>query len=146
VPGHSPASDGQAYREGEANRLLPSRCFQTLRVRAEFLAAARGKRVHYLGFTLQHDWKATPSAAPLRFGFTVTRKVGTATERNRIRRRLREAARQAVATAPNQASGDFVVIGRREALHLSFATLVSGMGRAIGQLAAGGGAPTKTRS
>jgi ribonuclease P protein component len=117
-----------------------------LQVRAEFLAAARGRRVHGPGFTLQHDLKSAQPQAPIRFGFTVTRKVGTATERNRIRRRLREAARQALPGAPGHASGDFVVIGRREALHLRFTALVTGLGKAIGQLASGGGSPARVRS
>ncbi len=52
---------------------------------------------------------------PLRFGFTVTKKTGNAPERNRIRRRLREAVRRA-GEGLEGIGGDFVLIGRREAL------------------------------
>ncbi|MBI2936182.1 MAG: ribonuclease P protein component [Chloroflexi bacterium] len=39
--------------------------------------------------------RAMPNKLPVaRFGFTVSRRVGTATVRNRVKRRLREAARQ----------------------------------------------------
>jgi ribonuclease P protein component len=61
-----------------------------LRKRKEFLRAARGDRTGRAGFALQaieseHD-------AP-GLGFTVTKKVGNAPARNRIKRRLRAAAR-----------------------------------------------------
>ncbi len=65
-----------------------------------------------------------PEAASCRFGFTVTKKVGTAVERNRIRRRLREAVRlsEALSTEPET---DYVLLARREALTIPFARLVA---------------------
>ncbi len=49
--------------------------------------------------------------APVRLGFTVTRKVGNAVIRNRTRRRLREAAR--LTLRDHAVSGaDIVLVGR----------------------------------
>ena len=60
--------------------------------------------------------------AAIRVGFTVSRKVGNAVVRNRVRRRLREIARQVI---PLEArSGlDYVLIGRQAALTRDFAVL-----------------------
>jgi ribonuclease P protein component len=59
-----------------------------------------------------------------RFGLTVTRKVGIAFERNRIKRRLREALRLHVAVdgAPDV---DYVIVARRELLSASFDRIVT---------------------
>ena len=49
-----------------------------------------------------------------RFGFSVSKRVGNAVVRNRVKRRLREAAR--VELLPHMESGwDFVVIARKDA-------------------------------
>ena len=63
-----------------------------LRQRADFLAVANGARVNLAAFTLQGRLRDDPG--PIRVGFTVTKKNGNAPERNRIRRRLREAVRR----------------------------------------------------
>ena len=60
---------------------------------------------------------------PPRFGFTVTKKIGNAVVRNRIRRRLREAVRLAEPKA--ESSTDYVLVGRRAALTLQFERLVT---------------------
>lgn len=53
-------------------------------------------------------------SANSRFGFSVSKRVGNAVVRNRIKRRLREAAR--VELLPHMESGwDFVVIARKDA-------------------------------
>jgi ribonuclease P protein component len=61
-----------------------------LKKRSEFLRAARGNRAGRSAFSLQ---AIAAQAAEPGVGFTVTKKTGNAPERNRIRRRLREAAR-----------------------------------------------------
>src|SRR5204863_5239429 len=63
-----------------------------LRQRADFLAVANGARVNSAAFVLQGRRRA--DQGPVRIGFTVTKKNGTATERNRIRRRLREVVKR----------------------------------------------------
>ena len=56
---------------------------------------------------------------PARIGFTVSRKVGTAVERNRVRRRLRDIVRRSA--ADDLRSGyDYVLVGRRTALSRQF--------------------------
>jgi ribonuclease P protein component len=97
---------------------------ERLRKRSEFLAVGRGGRTVRQGFILQGLFadQKTP-AQPPRFGFTVTKKIGNAVVRNRIRRRLREAAK--AATLHAAAGADYVVIGRAAALTLPFDRLVT---------------------
>ena len=106
-----------------AGGLLPAdkRTMETLRRRAAFKAVAGGRRIATSGFVLQ-ALKVDGGSEP-RFGFTVTRKIGNAVVRNRIRRRLREAVRKAENAADK--STDYVLIGRRAALTLQFERLVT---------------------
>jgi ribonuclease P protein component len=64
-----------------------------------------------------------------RVGFTVTKKVGNAVERNRIRRRLRAAVAD---LRPFMRGGfDYVVVARRPALWLDFARLEASLAHAL---------------
>ena len=94
--------------------------------RAEFQRVARGRRVSVETFTLQsrrRERTEREAASGARVGLTVTRSVGGAVERNRVRRRLKEALR---AAGPLEAEGDhdYVLMARREALGRRFAALV----------------------
>ncbi len=101
-----------------------------LRQRADFLAVANGARVGAAAFTLQG--RRRDESGPIRVGFTVTKKCGTATERNRIRRRLREAARLTdVAMRPHH---DYVLVGRRAALTCDFNTMLDDLRSALQRL------------
>jgi ribonuclease P protein component len=72
----------------------------------------------------QSEPPAGSSGSPtLRIGFTVSRKVGNAVVRNRVRRRLRAAA-EAVMPAHARQDFDYVVIGRRQSLTRSFPALL----------------------
>src|SRR4051794_9771777 len=95
---------------------------ERLRQRADFLAAAKGAKVPAGAFVLQA--RARGDAAPPRFGFTVSKKVGSAVERNRVRRRLREIVRAHAALLP-QTGHDYVLIGRRAALQAPFEAMVA---------------------
>ena len=88
------------------------------------------------GFVLQ----AAPVPAELdrsavRVGFTVSRKVGNAVVRNRVRRRLREIAREVI-PAQARPDFDFVLVGRQAALTRDFATLRQELVEALKRLKA----------
>jgi ribonuclease P protein component len=93
---------------------------ERLKQRADFLAAAAGTKVPAAAFVLQARKRA--DEGPARCGFTVSKKVGNAVERNRVRRRLREVVRLS-GSIRMQSGHDYVVIGRRAALQLPFARI-----------------------
>ena len=96
--------------------------------RPEFLAAASGRRFHTQLMTVQG--RIRDDCEGLRFGLTVTKRVGHATERNRIRRRLR-AAIHSVAVDHLRRNADVVVIGRRDVLTAPYPALVHDLDRAL---------------
>ena len=112
---------------------------ERLRQRADFLAVATGARINSAAFTLQS--RRRDDSGPTRVGFTVTKKNGTATERNRIRRRLREAVRRLDAGADCRADSvamqpqhDYVLVGRRAALTADFDAMLDDLRSALKRL------------
>jgi len=108
---------------------------ERLRQRADFLAVATGARVNSAAFTLQS--RRRDDQGPSRVGFTVTKKNGTATERNRIRRRLREAVRRLDVDAASMAmrpQHDYVLVGRRAALTADFNAMLDDLRSALKRL------------
>ena len=101
---------------------------ERLRQRADFLAAASGSKAPAAAFVLQA--RKCREDHTVRVGFTVSKKVGNAVERNRVRRRLREMARR---VSPDDWHGghDYVLVGRRAALEMPFAQIVEDFGRAL---------------
>ena len=99
-----------------------------LRQRADFLAVANGARANSAAFVLQS--RRRDDDGPIRIGFTVTKKNGTATERNRIRRRLRELVKR-LDVIPMRPHHDYVLVGRRAALHRDFATMLDDLRQAL---------------
>lgn len=105
---------------------------ERLKKRADFVAVGRGRRIEKPGFVLQAAARPRPAEgetgeAPsqtARFGFTVTKRLGNAAIRNRIRRRLREAVRLADRSLA-RAGVDYVLVGRKAALDLPFQQLVA---------------------
>ncbi|WP_298845040.1 ribonuclease P protein component [uncultured Roseobacter sp.] len=89
------------------------RAVTTLRKRHDFLLAARALHVSKPGFVLQMRRHAAENASGMRVGFTCSKKVGNAVQRNRAKRRLREIAR-AVLPHKGLADTDYVLIGRRD--------------------------------
>lgn len=102
--------------------------------RADFLAAARARRVSSPGFTLQVRERPEGEAEGIRVGFTCSKKVGNAVARNRAKRRLREVARLTL-PAHGQAGFDYVLIGRREVTaSRDFAAMRADLERALKQV------------
>jgi ribonuclease P protein component len=94
----------------------------TLKRRSEFLRVRGGRKTGSAGFLM--ECRERDGAGGPRFGYTVTKKLGSAVVRNRIRRRLREAVRLAVPAEPARAV-DCVLVARHAALDLPFDTLVA---------------------
>ncbi len=81
----------------------------------------------------------------IRVGFTVSRQVGNAVERNRVRRRLREVVRLTATGAAAGVEGveggsglrpghDYVLIGRRAALTAPFGEMTRDLDAALGRI------------
>jgi ribonuclease P protein component len=101
--------------------------------RAEFQRVSRGRRASVETFTLQSRRRDDPAneAPPVaRVGLTVTKSVGGAVERNRVRRRLKEALRAAAPLEAEQ-DHDYVLMARREALGRRFVALIGDVSTAF---------------
>lgn len=106
----------------------------TLRKRREFLRVRGGGRWSTPAFVLEaklrNDTKPSlPASAEQaftgpRFGFTVTKRLGNAVRRNRIRRRLKAAVSE-VAKVAARDHFDYVLVARDAAHDLDFASLIS---------------------
>ena len=104
------------------------RPLQRLGKRADFLAVRRGEKRRgrlFLLEVLDRGDRAGP-----RVGYTVTKKVGNAVVRNRIRRRLREAVRLHAA-ADMTPGNDYVIVGREELASAPFAEIAAELSRRI---------------
>ena len=107
---------------------------ERLKKRRDFLAAAaKGAKLRRRAFVLESLRR--DDSGPPRFGFTVTKRTARkAVERNRIRRRLKEAVRLEAHRAAH--GRDHVLVGRREALALAFETIRRDVAEALGSGAA----------
>ncbi|MFQ5697053.1 MAG: ribonuclease P protein component [Myxococcota bacterium] len=109
--------------------------------RADFLRATRQGRRHvtprFLVFTLDR-----PPGAAARLGITVTRKVGNAVRRNRIKRLVREWFRSC---REDLRAIDVVVVARRDLpAKLTLDSVASDLCRAIERLGGSSGRSTDT--
>ena len=101
---------------------------ERLKQRTDFLKAATGARVPAAAFVLQ--LRERGDSGPVRVGFTVSRKVGNAVERNRVRRRLREVVRL-FGKGRMHSGYDYVLVGRQAALSLPFDRITHDFERAL---------------
>jgi len=111
----------------------------SIRLRRDFLsAAASGDKFITQSFILQRRAREAEHPAGqeiCRFGYTVTRKMGSAVLRNRIKRRLREAVRLKAAAFATPGY-DYVIISRHKALSCDFSELTRDMEFAFSRIKA----------
>jgi ribonuclease P protein component len=102
---------------------------ERLKKRRDFLAAAKGWKTGRRAFLLELHQR--DEDGPARFGFTVTKRTAKkAVERNRIRRRLKEAVRLDAAEIARPGR-DYVLVGRRSALTQPFTALRADLAGAL---------------
>jgi ribonuclease P protein component len=100
--------------------------------RAVFGAATAGRRATTPGFVLLV--RDREDSSPLmRVGFTVTKKIGGAVIRNRMKRRFRALARELV-PAKGVPGADHVMIGRAKGVERDFGLLRSELADALDRL------------
>ena len=110
-------------RSQEAQRLT------VLTKRADFVAANSGTRISTPGFLLLvRDRKDSDPA--IRVGFTVTKKIGGAVVRNRMKRRFRALAREMLPSGGRRGA-DHVMIGRAKGIEREFALLRADLAGAL---------------
>ena len=110
-------------RPQEAQRLV------TIAKRSDFLAANAGKRAATPGFVLLVRDREDRDPA-IRVGFTVTKKIGGAVVRNRMKRRFRALARE-IMPVEGFAGADHVMIGRAGGIERDYQLLRSDLSGAL---------------
>ena len=110
-------------RTQEAQRLT------ILKKRSDFLAANAGRRAATPGFVLLVRNRDDGDQL-MRVGFTVSKKVGNAVTRNRMKRRFRSLAREIIPTNGVPGS-DHVLIGRQSGIERDFALLRQDLTKAL---------------
>lgn len=139
TPSRLPCADGDGGRScgdpgaprarpQEAVGLTP-RPLTRLTKRSEFLAVNAGRRVPMPGFVLLVRPRGDGDET-VRVGFTVTKKIGNAVVRNRMKRRLRALARELL-PAGGIGGADHVLIGRQGGVERPYATLRDELAKAL---------------
>jgi ribonuclease P protein component len=109
-----------------------------LRKHADYQRVYRESR-RYSSASMSYFYRARPDGDPAgafpRIGLTTGRVLGGAVERNRIRRRMREAVRLHLSELPS--SVDVVLHPRRRVLDMEFAQLEREVSRIFAGVAAG---------
>jgi ribonuclease P protein component len=108
------------------------RGYSIIKKRSDFLAANRGKRYATPGFVLLVKDRQDEST-DIRLGITITKKVGNAVVRNRMRRRFRALAQEMLGQN-GQPGADHILIGRDTGIERDFGALRSDMIKALGKL------------
>lgn len=109
--------------------------------RADFLAANSGTRNARAGFVLL----TRPNAGQgMRYGITVTKKIGNAVVRNRMKRRFRELLRAALPTQ-GLPDHDHVLIGRAGGIERDFHIMADELTQVLARAAQGRGDPAGGR-
>ncbi|MGB3470716.1 MAG: ribonuclease P protein component [Erythrobacter sp.] len=113
----------------------------TLTKRADFLSANKGLRNAKPGFVLL----TRPNGGEgVRYGITVTKKIGNAVVRNRMKRRFRELLRAALPKG-GLPDHDHVMIGRAGGVERDFALMAQDLERALARASEGKGDAPRAR-
>jgi len=114
-----------------------------LQKRWQFLACAKGRSLARGGVAIQ-ALRRSDDSPRIGVGFTATRKIGGAVQRNRAKRRLREAARQLLPLY-GAAAHDYVFVARAGAIDRDWRRLLDDVKAALIGLAAGADEPQRAR-
>ena len=115
---------------------------QRLKKRRDFLAAAKGKRLARRAFLL--EFRRREDDGPPRFGFTVSKRTAKkAVERNRIRRRLKEAVRL-LPSGHAESGCDYVLVGRPSGMTEPFSRLSADLAQALRQARTAAAPPARS--
>lgn len=118
-------ADADVSERAEARSLETSTLPIVIRKRPDFLAANRGKRFVTPGFVLlvhkrRQDHPVSPET--IRYGITVTKKIGNAVIRNRMKRRFRALVANSLAEH-GLVGADHILIGRKQNQEPDFAIM-----------------------
>ncbi len=110
---------------------------------SDFERVYKQGRRHFSSHLTVFYLRRTPGALPetaspektARVGFTVGRALGGAVERNRIKRRLREAVRLRRAVLVGASAVDVVINPKKSVLTLEFSVVLEEVGRALDLIA-----------
>jgi ribonuclease P protein component len=117
-----PARDGKAFPRGA--RLLRHADFERV-----YKLGRRHFSASLTAFYLLRPETARSATSGPRIGFTVSRALGGAVQRNRMKRRLREAVR--LCGLPGEVAADVVINPKKSLLTIDFAQVVNEVGRAF---------------
>ena len=110
----------------------PPAAILTLRQRRDFLLANKARRAPMPGFVLLVRRRDDGDPA-IRLGITVTRKIGNAVVRNRLKRRFRALGRELLPTAGVRGA-DHVLIGRADGVERPFDLLRAELAKALAKV------------
>ena len=138
APARLPGPDGDRRRPQGPGRAPGAGPQDPLRLssltrRADFVAANRGRRAPMPGFVLLVRPREDGDPG-MRLGITVTKKIGGAVVRNRMKRRFRILARDLL-PAKGIAGADHVLIGRQGGIERDFGLLKAELESALAKLA-----------
>jgi len=120
--------------------LADKAALERLKKRAEFLAAAQGPSCARGGVVIQRLPK--PERPEIGVGFTATKKIGGAVQRNRAKRRMREAARQLL-PLHGEPRHNYVFVARAGLINRPWTRLLDDVKTALISLAAGRADPPR---